>query len=287
MPPEAGKLHREIAARLRQAGVETPMLDARLIVCHVSGLSNLDLIARPNALINEAGCRRIDQFAQRRMAGEPVSRLLGSKEFFGRVFKVTPATLDPRPDTEIVVEACLRLLHPYQSPTVLDLGAGTGAIAITLLCEHLLATAVACDISESALEVCRENSVTLKVDKRLTCLCSNWFSSVSGAFDLIVSNPPYIPAADIAGVSREVRDHDPLIALDGGTDGLDAYRHIFSHAAEYLKPGGSVVVEFGAAQHDGVVEVADYNSMALRKKPSGLIRDLAGTIRCAVFSICK
>ncbi|MEM9472935.1 MAG: peptide chain release factor N(5)-glutamine methyltransferase [Pseudomonadota bacterium] len=289
MPLEAGRLHLEIAARLRAADIGTAMLDGRLIVCHVTGLSDVDLIARPQTLVSDEQILKINQMTDRRRAGEPVSRMIGYKEFFGRRFNVTPATLDPRPDTEVLVEAGARLLRalPDGRPgRVLDIGTGTGVIAITLLAEVMSATAVATDISQSALEVCRSNAALHGVGERLETVCTSWADGVSGSFDLVVSNPPYIASGEIAGLAADVRDYDPGLALDGGADGLDAYRAIFSDAATPLRPEGHVLVEFGKGQHEAVVQIAAQAGFALAGDHAGLVRDLAGVIRCAVFKVC-
>lgn len=289
MPLEAGKLLRDIAARLRFAGIDTAMLDARMIVCHVSGLSDIDLISRPQTPVCDEHVVRIGEMVDRRQAGEPVSRLIGYKEFFGREFKVTPATLDPRPDTEILVETGVRLLRALpkeRAVRFLDIGTGTGVIAVTVLCEVLSATGIATDMSREALAVCRSNATALGVEERLELVCTNWADGVTGQFDLVVSNPPYIASHEIAGLDANVREHDPGLALDGGVDGLDAYRDIFSRVADLMAPGGHVLVEFGKGQHEAVVQIAARKGLALTGGSAGLIPDLAGTIRCAVFKDC-
>ncbi len=289
MPLEVARLHLEIAARLRVADIDTAMLDGRLIICHVTGLSDVDLIARPQTPVSDAQILKINEMTDRRQAGEPVSRLIGYKEFFGRRFQVTPATLDPRPDTEVLVETGVRLLRalPDDQPTrVLDIGTGTGAIATTLLAEVLSATAVATDISPAALEICRSNAAAHGVDERIETVCTNWAQGVSGSFDLVVSNPPYIASREIAGLAADVRDYDPSLALDGGADGLDAYRAIFSDTTTLIRPGGHVLVEFGKGQHEAVVQIAAQAGFAPGDDGAGLMRDLAGVIRCAVFEVC-
>ena len=289
MPLEAQKLHRDIAARLRVAGIDTAMLDGRLIIRHVTGMSDVDLITRPQTPVCDEHISRIVEMINRRQAGEPVSRLTGCREFFGREFTVAPATLDPRPDTEVLVETALRLLSGLrgeQPAQVLDIGTGTGVIVITLLAEVLSATGVATDMSQDALKVCRSNAVALGVDDRLETVCTNWAGGVTGKFDLVVSNPPYIASHEIAGLAAEVRNYDPGLALDGGQDGLDAYRAIFSDAAGLLRPEGHVLVEFGKGQHDDVVQIAARERFVLIDDSTGLIRDLAGVIRCAAFRVC-
>jgi release factor glutamine methyltransferase len=289
MPLEASRLHRSIAARLRDAGIGTAMLDGRLIISHVTGLSDIELIARPETLVCDGHILRVNEMISRRESGEPVSRLVGHKEFYGREFKVTPDTLDPRPDTEVLVEAGLRLLpdlHGGRESRVLDIGTGTGAIVVTLLAERLFVKGVATDLSREALEVCRNNASRHGVDDRLELVCTNWADAVNGEFDLVVSNPPYIASEDLLHLEPDVRHHDPKLALDGGLNGLDAYRPIFRSAIDLIRTKGHLIVEFGKGQHEAVVQIARQEGMALIENNTGLIRDLAGIIRCAAFKVC-
>jgi len=286
MPREASRLHLDIAAKLRDAGIDTAMLDGRMIIRHVTGLSDVDLIARPETPVCDAHIRQINEMILRRETGEPVSRLIGYKEFFGRDFKVTSATLDPRPDTEILVETGLRLLSNRQAGRFLDIGTGTGAIAVTLLAERSFMTGVATDVSREALEVCHRNACQHGVDNRLELVCTNWADAVNGKFDLVVSNPPYIASLDLARLEPGVRNYDPQVALDGGACGLDAYRPIFETASDLIRTNGHLLVELGKGQHEAIIQIAEQQGLALVDCATGLIRDLAGIIRCAVFKVC-
>ena len=278
MPPEAaGPLLAAAAQRLRRAGCDTPELDARLLLQAAAGLTREDLAIDPERRIEDGARQRFAVFIGRREQREPVSRILGSREFYGRPFRVTPATLDPRPDTETLVEAALALMP--ERARILDLGTGTGAIAVTLLAERPCATGVATDRSAKALAVAEANAEALGVASRLTLREGSWFGPVSGVFDIIVSNPPYIPARDIEGLSPDVRNFDPPEALAGGEDGLDPYRAIALAARNHLAPGGHVLVEIGAGQADDVAAIfaaAGWNNPARHK-------DLAGHVRCLVF----
>lgn len=289
MPLEASRLHQNIATRLRDAGIDTAMLDGRMIICHVTGLSDVDLIARPETPVCDGHILQVNEMIARRETGEPVSRLIGHKEFFGREFKVTPATLDPRPDTEILVETGLRLLpnqHGGRDARFLDIGTGTGAIAVTLLAERSFVTGVATDVSREALEVCHSNACEHGVDDRLELVCTNWADEVNGEFDLVVSNPPYIASQDLFRLEPGVRNFDPELALDGGVNGLDAYRAIFKAAADLIRTDGHLLVEFGKGQHEAIIQIAAQEGLALVDHATGLIRDLAGIIRCADFKVC-
>lgn len=278
MPPERVRpLLGGAVARLRNAGCDMPELDARLLLLWVTGLSREDLILDPEHPVSDEQARRFRAMIARREAREPVSRILGEREFHGRVFWVTPDTLDPRPDTETLVEAALALMP--QGGRFLELGTGTGAVAVTILAERPQALGVATDLSAAALTVVAENASRHGVADRLLLLEGDWFNPVTGAFDLIVSNPPYIPAGDIAGLTPDVRCFDPRLALDGGKDGLDAYRAIAAEAAAHLVSGGHVVVEIGAGQGRDVAAI--FAAAGLLR--AGEHRDLGGHVRCLTF----
>ena len=245
MPPDhLASLLAAATARLKAAGGDTPTLDARLLLQAAAGLTREDLIRGPDRMLTAEELARFESFMVRRERHEPVSRILGEREFYGRAFRVTPDTLDPRPDTETLIEAALSLIP--KGARLLDLGTGTGAIAITLLAERPDASGIATDLSPAALAVARDNAVRLGVADRLELVEGSWFAPVTGVFDIILSNPPYIPAVDIAALSPDVRNFDPTLALSGGTDGLDPYRTIASGAAAHLGAIGHVLVEIEA-----------------------------------------
>jgi release factor glutamine methyltransferase len=281
-PDAAAAVLKAVTARLEAAGCATARLDARLLIEAAAGLSHTDLIARPDTAISAEQMERLDQMLARRLAGEPVSRILGEREFYGRAFKLTRDVLDPRPDTETLVDVALPLLDGIAHPRILDIGTGSGALIVTLLAELPDATGVATDLSPAALAVARHNAQVNGVAQRLQLVEAAWARGIDGPFDLIVSNPPYIPLDCIAGLDREVRQHDPHLALAGGSDGLDAYRAILPEAGALLKPDGHLVLEFGAGQHDDVVGIARAHGFDLTGR--GLVADLAGHVRCAVLA---
>ncbi len=251
-----------LARSLRAAGVETPALDARLLVQEATGTSHVHMIARGEDPLGEEEALRLQDFARRRLAGEPVSRILGRREFFGRAFTITPDVLDPRPETELLVESALRLrphLEAVQGasgiPVACDLGSGSGAIIVSLLAEWQGLRGLAVDISLPALAVTRQNAVAHGVSSRLQCVCGYWLEPIGGPVDLLLSNPPYIPEEELASLQREVREHDPRLALAGGADGLDAYRAIAQRARAVLRPGGWLLVEVGAEQAERVLSL--------------------------------
>ena len=262
---------------LEAADVEDSRLDARLLLQHATGLRHDEIIAEPALIVEPPTAQLFFDLVMRRAAHEPVSRILGSREFFGRVFKVTPAVLDPRSDTETVIEACLTLPRPKR---ILDLGTGSGILCVTLLAEFPDAAGVAVDVSDAALAVARANAKSMGVADRLELVHSSWFSAVEGKFDLIVSNPPYIPSRDISGLDVDVRHHDPHVALDGGSDGLGPYREISAKAAGHLNPQAHVMVEIGAGQAYDVTSIFGGH----RFSPAGQWLDLGGHVRALAFN---
>jgi release factor glutamine methyltransferase len=243
---------------LNGAGIEGAARDARLLLFAALDISATDLIREPERRLSNDEAQKLADFARRRMAHEPVSRILGSRGFYGRTFRVTPATLDPRPCTETAIEAALDVADsegwrdiPIR---ILDIGTGSGALLVTLLAELPLATGVGTDISDGALEAARGNAERLGVAGRATFLKRRTLDGVDGTFHLLVSNPPYIPTGDIAALEPEVRDFDPLGALDGGTDGLDLYRALAAGLKDTV-PMGWAIVEVGAGQSEAVESI--------------------------------
>ncbi|MBO1038044.1 peptide chain release factor N(5)-glutamine methyltransferase [Brucella pituitosa] len=271
-------------ARLRAAEFDTPDLDAELLVEWITGATRLDLISSPEKLIDEVQLVQLNDALERRIAGEPVHRIIGMREFYGLPFRLSPETLEPRPDTEALVELVSpyleKLIAQHGRATTLDMGTGTGAIVISLLHQFEKLHGVGLDVAEGALAMARINAAMNGVSDRFAALKSDWFANVRGRFHLIVSNPPYIPHEEIADLSREVREHDPMAALDGGADGLDFYRALAKHAAEYLYKDGIVAVEIGAGQFDDVSVIFESADFHLINSAS----DLGGHRRAMVFT---
>jgi len=271
---------RILAARFKSAAIESAGLDARMLAGHALGLDLTGLITSAPRQLTEDESARIEDFARRRLAGEPVARILGEKEFWGLPLKLSAATLVPRPDTETVVELALELLradgatnHPLR---IADLGTGSGAILLALLSELPTAQGFGTDISEQALQTAAANAVSAGLASRATFIACDYATGLSGPFDLIVSNPPYIRATDIAGLAVEVRKYDPRTALDGGADGLDAYRALIPQAAGLLAPGAALVVEAGEGQSGPINGLMTLAGLA----PTGAPKvDLAGIPR--------
>jgi release factor glutamine methyltransferase len=263
---------------LREAGIEAPELDARLLLCRATGLSHEAYVARGNDTLSPAAAARFGTYVGRRLAGEPVSRIIGTREFYGRPFRNDQSTLDPRPDTETLIEAALVLVDRNAPLRILDLGTGSGCILITLLAELPLATGLGIDKSLQALDIARANAQILGVGDRADFSVGDWLEAVKGTFDLVVANPPYLSVADMAELAPEVRDHDPRAALDGGPDGLSAYRRIVPGLRKALSPGGFALFEVGPDQAQAVLRL-----LAEAGLDGGggecLWRDLAGRLR--------
>jgi release factor glutamine methyltransferase len=267
-------------AALAARGIDSAALDARLLLAAAAGLDMAALIARANDELPDLAERRFAAHLRRRLDGEPVARILGEKEFWGLSFEVNEATLLPRPDTETLVEAVVaearRSLPP--SISICDLGTGCGAILIALLTELPQAHGIGTDLSEDALAAARRNAEQLGVGDRIAFRCVDFTKGPDDPFDVVVSNPPYIPSGAIQGLAREVRDFDPLAALDGGHDGLAAYRAILARADRLLAAGGLLAFEVGHDQGEAVAALC----RAAGIDDVAVVGDLAGIGRVVV-----
>lgn len=245
-----GQLYRSVRDRFRAAGLPTPELDARLLVGAALDLPLSDLLLREHDEAAPGAAELVEAHAQKRLAGMPVGRILGEREFYGRRFLLNPATLEPRPDTETLIDAVLERCAPDEAPLICDIGTGTGAIAVTLLAELPNSRMIAVDLSEQALECAAGNALLHGVGGRLLPVRADYTSALrpEGGFDWVVSNPPYIRSAVLAELSREVIQHDPKLALDGGEDGLTAYIRIVTDAKKLLRSGGWIALEIGFDQ---------------------------------------
>jgi release factor glutamine methyltransferase len=267
------------------AGIDSGMTDARALIGAALRLSRAQLLAQSDRLLEPREIAAIDALAARRMKREPVSRILGRKEFWSLMLDVTPDVLVPRPDTETLIEAALDYvvrgglrLEPLR---ILDIGTGTGALMLALLQELPNARGVATDVSVAALHVARGNAERLKLASRCSFVACNLADGVQGRFDLIVSNPPYIARGAIASLDPEVRDFDPRLALDGGADGLDAYRAIAASVPPLLAPGGRLIMELGVGQAPPVTalfEAAKFIVLSIRNDLGGIARALIAKI---------
>ncbi|GAA0870226.1 peptide chain release factor N(5)-glutamine methyltransferase [Brevundimonas basaltis] len=233
-------------ARLKAGRIDSPSIDARLLLEVAAGCSRTDILTDPYRAVTPAQQTGLDALLERRLRREPVSRILGKKGFWKIMLNVTPDVLSPRPDTEALLDVVLLAYPPNKAFEMIDLGTGSGAILLAVLAERVGARGVGTDISFEALAVARENATNLELDNRATFLRTEWAAGFGDhSFDVVVSNPPYIPSGDIPGLDPEVRDHDPHLALDGGPDGLQAYRDLAPEIMRILRPGGLFAVEIG------------------------------------------
>ncbi len=284
--PTLGDLRRAVAGRLAPAlaGIvhATPDIDARILVAHAAGVDSSELVLHAHKRTEGGVEAAAFAFAARRISGEPVARIVGHKEFYGLDLVITPETLVPRADTETVVDAALAFVRQHRAADatirVADLGTGSGAILLALLSELSNAVGVGVDISQDAIATARTNADRLGLAKRATFVVGDWGAPVRGPVDVIVANPPYIETTAIAGLDREVRDHDPARALDGGTDGLDAIRRVVAGLGNVLAMDGAALVEIGIGQRESVADMARAGGFG-----ATFARDLGGVDRVAIL----
>jgi release factor glutamine methyltransferase len=272
---------KEVAARFTAAGIATPALDARLLIADALGIEAGALFTRPDAPLGE-GAARVRAHAARRLAGEPVARIRGRREFWGLDFELSAATLVPRPETETVVSAtlawCRRAGRGHEPLALLDLGTGSGAILVALLTELPAARGLGIDIAPAALITAARNAARHGVRTHAAFVAGQWAAPLRGRFDIVVANPPYIRTSDILTLAPEVRTHDPLAALDGGPDGLTAYRALVPGLESLLKTGGMAALEVGQGQAASVAGLLAEFGLAHTET----VHDLSGIGRVVV-----
>jgi release factor glutamine methyltransferase len=274
-------LRKEAAERLRSAGVESAELDARVLLAHALQWEPARILSATDDPVDLRTRACFAEAIERRVAGEPVARIVGTKEFWSRAFTVSPDVLVPRPETETLVEAVLQTLQrPDGAYRVLDLGVGSGALLAAILLELPRAHGIGIDRSAAALRVARANLESLGLRARASLIAGDWSAALSSRFDLVVANPPYVASGAMARLPREVRKHDPAVALDGGVDGLAAYRKIISELPCLLAAGGVAVLELGVDQ-EGEVAALARSAHLLVNKPAQ--RDLSGRPRALVI----
>lgn len=275
MPATLVSTWTDLRARLAAAGIETPAFDARLLLEAAEGVSRLDILTDPRRAISAPGLQRLEALAARRAAREPLAYILGRQFFWTLELAVSPAVLTPRPDTETLVRVALELLPEGEGRQVLDLGVGSGAILLAILSERAGDTGLGVDASPAALEIAQANAEALGLAGRVHFAEGDWGAELAGPFDLIVANPPYIEKGAIAALMPEVALYEPLLALDGGVDGLDAYRALLPDVARLLAPGGGFAVEIGRGQEAAVAALAAGAGLQVQ----GVRADLAGITR--------
>lgn len=281
-PNILGAVHKALSLRLEKAGIEPAAHEARIVLCHRLGMDWHDFHAQAGLIISQSSLIQIESDMAQRLGGKPLSKILGVQEFYGREFHVSADVLDPRQDTETLIDIALKRFDKASPIRVLELGVGSGCILVTLLCELPEASGIGVDFSPKALEMARKNAKRHDVLKRSEWFESDWYSAVPAEqFDLVVSNPPYIRSTVIPELAPEVKNHDPILALDGGDDGLDAYKKIFSGLKNFLKPDGIALFEIGYDQSEDVMRL----SRESRFMQCNVHPDLAGQPRVA--EICS
>lgn len=257
---------REAGWQLERAGVPDARRDAASLLSFIINKDRTFLISHGDDQIDEKAWGRMRELVERRASGEPLQYITGLQDFYGREFRVTPDVLIPRPETELLVEAALQTVDDNGAPFICDVGTGSGCIAVTLLCEIVYARAVAIDKSPAALEIAKLNARNHSVADRALFVVSDCFNSLDSRdhqFDLIVSNPPYVNEAALAGLQREVRDHEPPIALSPGVDGLSIIRRLIDEAPAFIKPKGYMLMEIGFDQAEAVTSLIDGSAWSL------------------------
>jgi release factor glutamine methyltransferase len=265
--------------RLIAAGVDSPVLDARLLVEAGAGVTRLEIVTDPRRALTAEQVAAVQALVDRRAAREPVSHIIGKKAFWTLDLRVTPDVLTPRPESEFLVEAALAALPNTSPARILDLGVGSGAVLLAVLAERDLVSGIGLDVSADALAVARGNAGMLKLGNRADFHLGDWNTDFPEQFDLVLANPPYIPSAEIDGLPPEVSKHEPRIALDGGPDGLDAYRAIVARLNDWMKPGGSFAFEVGSGQAEDIealVTAAGHTLGAARADLAGIPRVVSG-----------
>lgn len=284
-PATLRTVERAAATRLREAGIESALLDARVLMGYAFGLSRDQLLCRAGDAADPEHGARFEALIVRRLAREPVSRILGRREFWSLDFALSADTLDPRPDSETLVEAALAEVagRGSQALDVLDLGTGTGCLLLAVLSELPAARGLGIDLSPGAVATATGNARSLGLDRRARFACRDWRDGLVGRldpvrYDLVLANPPYIPSGVIDGLEPEVARFDPIAALEAGEDGLDAYRTLAGELPGLLAPDGVAVFEVGAGQAPAVAGLVS----AVGLEPVGTRKDLAGIDRCVV-----
>lgn len=283
-----GRAEATLAAALRAAvdnltaaGIAGAARDARILASEATGLGREEMLRDPNARLPQEAVRRLDALVGRRRRGEPVSRIVGRREFWGLEFMVTPEVLDPRPDSETLVEAVLdRSGALPRAPRILDVGTGSGCLLLALLHELPAATGIGSDVSPTACATAAANAGRLGLAGRAAFVAGNWTEPLAGRFDVVVSNPPYVPSSQISELAPEVRAHDPAVSLDGGPDGLEGFRRLAGSIGRALGPKSLVAIEIGASQLQPVDGIFSGAGLAA----TGLRRDLSGRPRVRLFA---
>ena len=277
------ELQKKITKILAEGGIETNSLDARIILREIFNFDEKELILNSDLILSESKISKVQKIITRRLNFEPVSKIFGKRDFYNSTFSISDDVLDPRPETENIVEIANNFILEKGYESFIDLGTGSGCIILSILKENKNLTAVGLDISIDAIDIAKKNSKDMNLEKRSSFLVSNWLSSVYNSYDLIISNPPYIPSDEIITLSKTVKNFDPLISLDGGQDGLKCYKEIAQDINRVINKNGRVILEIGYNQAHDVIKIFESKEFKLLK----IYNDINGLNRILTFDSKK
>ena len=273
------EIQRKLCNNFSIIGIETPELDARIILKEVLSLDDKDLILKESLDISNEMIEKIIAIESRRLNGEPISKIFKKRDFYNSTFLISNDVLDPRPETELIVEIANNYIDKNEVKNILDLGTGSGCILLSILKENKMINGLGIDLSKDAINIAKQNSKKLNLETQSNFLISNWMSSVNYKYDLVVSNPPYIASEDIKKLSKSVKIYDPILSLDGGDDGLNSYRLIASDLKRVVSKNALIIIEIGYNQSLQVIEIFKKNNFKLMKK----YNDINGLDRVLTF----
>tara|TARA_B100002019_G_scaffold289604_1_gene305552 strand:- start:979 stop:1815 length:837 start_codon:yes stop_codon:yes gene_type:complete len=273
------EIQRKLCNNFSSIGIETPELDARIILKEVLSLDDKDLILKESLDIPEEMIEKIITIESRRLNGEPISKIFKKRDFYNSTFVISNDVLDPRPETELIVEIANNYINKNEVKNILDLGTGSGCILLSILNENRMINGLGIDLSKEAISIAKQNSKKLNLETQSNFLVSNWMSSVNYKYDLVVSNPPYIASEDIKKLSKSVKIYDPILSLDGGDDGLNSYRLIASDLKRIISMNALIIIEIGYNQSLQVIDIFKKNDFKLIKK----YNDINGLDRVLTF----
>ena len=273
------EIQRKLCNNFSTIGIETPELDARIILKEVLSLDDKDLILKESLDISNEMIEKIIAIESRRLNGEPISKIFKKRDFYNSTFLISNDVLDPRPETELIVEIANNYINKNEVKNILDLGTGSGCILLSILKENKMINGLGIDLSKDAISIAKQNSKKLNLETQSNFLISNWMSSLNYKYDLVVSNPPYIASEDIKKLSKSVKIYDPILSLDGGDDGLNSYRLIASDLKRVVSKNALIIIEIGYNQSLQVIEIFKKNNFKLMKK----YNDINGLDRVLTF----
>lgn len=277
------ELQKNITKTLFDAGIKTNSLDARIILKETFNFDEKELIMNSDILISTSKVNEVKKILSRRLKGEPVSKIFRKRDFYDSTFLISDDVLDPRPETELIIDIANKYISENNYKSFIDLGTGSGCIILSILKENKNIKGLGLDISLNAINIAKKNSSRLELENHAMFLVSDWFSSVKETYDLIISNPPYILSGEIGTLSKGVKNYDPLISLDGGQDGLKCYREIAKDVNRIINKNGRVILEIGCNQAEDVIKIFEINKFKFLNKAL----DINGLDRILIFESKK